>query len=107
MGGYRWQIASPSLLGHVVAAGTTFGWPLRFAQGGGALLAGLVAARLARRSPHAVWLVPAAVVLVRLALDPQAHGYYFDGVQATALVGLALVAARGLRLPRVAREPLA
>ena len=107
MGGYRWQIASHSLLGHVVAAGTTFGWPLRFAQGGGALVAGVVAARLARRSPHAVWLVPAAVVLARLALDPQPHGYYFDGVQATALVGLALVAARGLRLPRVARESLA
>ena len=48
-----------------------------------------------------------SVVLARLALDPRDHGYYFDGVQAAALVALALVAASGLRLPRLAREPLA
>jgi len=47
-----------------------------------------------------------SVVLTRLALDPVDHLYYFDGVQAAALVALTLVAARGLRLPRLAREPL-
>jgi len=107
MGGYHWTIASGSLLGHVFAPGTSFGWPLRLAQGAVALAAGVIVARVARRSAHALWLVPMSVVLVRLALDPRDHGYYFDGVQAVALVALALVAARGLRLPRLAREPLA
>jgi hypothetical protein len=107
MGGFRWQIASQSLLGHVFAPGTPFGWPLRLAQGAVAVAAGVLVARLAQRSAHVLWLVPLSVVLVRLALDPRDHGYYFDGVQSVALIALALVAARGLRLPRVAREPLA
>jgi hypothetical protein len=107
MGGFKWEIMSQSLLGQIFTPGTSFGWPLRVAQGACALGAGVLVARLARRSAHALWLVPMTVVLVRLLLDPQDHGYYFDGVQGTALVALALVAARGLRLPRVAREPLA
>jgi hypothetical protein len=107
MGSFRWEIASQSLLGHVFAPGTPFGWPLRLAQGAVAVAAGLLVARLARRSTHALWLVPLSVMLVRLALDPRDHGYYFDGVQSVALIALALVAARGLRLPRVAREPVA
>lgn len=107
MGGYRWEIASQSLLGQVFAPGTSFGWPLRLAQGALAVAAGVIVARVARGSAHVLWLVPMSVVLARLALDPRDHGYYFDAVQATALVALALVAARGLRLPRLAREPLA
>jgi hypothetical protein len=98
---YDWQIASDSLLGHVFAAGTAFGWPLRLAQGAAVLVIGVIAARLGRGSVHAVWFVPMSIVLARLALDPQEHGYYFDGVQATALVALTLVAARG-RFARVA-----
>ncbi|HEY8705475.1 MAG TPA: hypothetical protein VIL98_12020 [Gaiellaceae bacterium] len=107
MVGYHWQIASQSLLGQVFAQGTQFGWPLRLAQGALALAAGVIVARVARRSAHALWLVPMSVVLARLAFDPVDHLYYFDGVQAAALVALALVAARGLRLPRLARETLA
>jgi hypothetical protein len=98
---YRWQIASQSLLGHVFAPGTPFGWPLRLAQGAAVLVIGAIVARLGLMSVHAVWLVPMSIVLARLALDPQEHGYYFDGVQATALVALTLVAARG-RFARVA-----
>ena len=107
MGGYEWQVSSQSLLGQFVAPGTSFGWPLRLAQGAVAVAAGALVARRLRNSWHVLWLVPIAIVLVRLALDPRDHGYYFDGVQSVALVGLALVAARGLRLPRVAPEPLA
>ena len=107
MGGYRWAIAPQSLLGQLFAAGTSFGWPLRLAQGAAALAAGALVARRLRASVHVLWVAPLAVLLVRLALDPIDHGYYFDGVQSVALVALALVAARGLRLPRLAREPVA
>ena len=98
MGSYHWVVMGRSLLGHVVAPGTSFGWPLRLAQGGLAVAAGVAVARAARRSPHALWLAPLVVVLVRIALDPLQSGYYFDGIQSPALVGLVLVASSGLRL---------
>jgi hypothetical protein len=109
MGSFHWVVMGRSLLGHVVAPGTSFGWSLRLAQGGLALAAGVGVARAARRSPHALWLVPLVIVLVRIALDPLDSGYYFDGLQAPALAGLVLVAAGGLRLRagRVALEPVA
>jgi hypothetical protein len=109
MGSYQWVVVSRSLLGHVVAPGTSFGWPLRLAQGSLAVAAGVGVAWAKRRSPHALWLVPFVIVLVRIALDPLQSGYYFDGLQAPALAGLVLVAAGGLRLRagRIALEPAA
>jgi hypothetical protein len=106
MGSYRWEVSPESLVSLLVEPGTPVGWPLRLAQGALALGAGLAVARLARRSPHALWAVPAVVVLVRLLLDPLGSGYYYVGLEAPALVGLALVATRGLRLPQFAsRRP--
>ena len=107
MGNYHWVILPQSLLGHVVAPGTSFGWAWRITQGALAVAAGIGVARAARRSPHALWLVPLVVVLVRLALDPLDSGYYFDGVQGPALIALVLVAARGLplRAGRRSRQP--
>lgn len=86
---YTWPVSPSSLLGLFVAPGTPVGWGLRLGQGAAALVAGLGAARLARNSVQAVWLVPLAVVLARLALDPLDNGYYFVGVVGPALVGLA------------------
>src|SRR5690242_17886650 len=72
---YTWNVSRGSLLSFVVASGTPVGWALRLAQGAAALVAGLGVAWLARRSVHVVWLVPLAVVLARLALDPLDNGY--------------------------------
>ena len=109
MGGYRWLVSSQSLVSLVVAPGTRVGWTLRILQGAVAVGAGVAVARAARGSRHAVWLVPGVVVLARLLLDPLDSGYYFVGIEGPALVGLALAAAIGLRLPgrRLAGEPLA
>ena len=109
MSHYRWLVSSQSLVSFVVAPGSAVGWPLRIAQGALALGAGVAVARAARNSRHAVWLVPGAVVVVRLLLDPLDSGYYFVAIEGPALVGLALAAAIGLRLPgrRLAREPVA
>ena len=85
---YTWSVSRESLLALVVAPGTHVGWALRLAQGAAALGAGFGVARLARKSLHAVWLVPLAVVLARLALDPLDNGYYFVGLVGPALVGL-------------------
>jgi hypothetical protein len=107
MGSYDWVVTPRSLFALVVADGTGFGWPLRLAQGAFALAAGVAVARLARRSPHALWLVPVAVVAARLLLDPLLTGYYFAAVEGPALAGAALLASRGLRLRGLRRESLA
>ena len=43
-----------------------------------------------RRSPHAVWLAPLAIVAMRLVFDPLDSGYYFLGIEGPGLVGLAV-----------------
>ena len=91
MGHLQWVVSHRSLVALVLAPGTFVGWPLRFVQGAAALLVGVVVARAARRSAQALWLVPAAVVGVRLLLDPLASDYYFAGLVGPALIGLALL----------------
>jgi hypothetical protein len=98
MGAFHWTIARASPLAPVLSPGTRFGWPLRLAQGAVSVAAGLVAARLARRSVHAVWLVPFAIVAARLLLDPLGHDYYYAGLEGPALCAAALLAAGGLQL---------
>jgi hypothetical protein len=95
---YRWQIGSGTLLSHVVAPGTPFGWPLRVAQAALAVGAAVATARVARRSAHAVWLVPLVVVSVRLAIDPVDNPWYWDAPLTLALVGAALVVGSGQEL---------
>jgi hypothetical protein len=96
-GEFEWSVTAHSLLGHVVAPGTAFGWPLRIAQGAAAIAAGAALARLLRRDAAVVWVVPLAVVAVRLALDPLDSDYYFLALASPALVGLALLASRASR----------
>jgi hypothetical protein len=87
---YHWRVASGTLLGVVLPAGTHFGWPLRLLQAGIACALGLALARRLR-GRHAVWLVPLTVALVRIALDPLAYGWYWLEVESLVLVGAALV----------------
>jgi hypothetical protein len=96
-GEFQWAIDARSVLGHVLEPGTAFGWPLRALQGGAAVCAGAALAWRLQQSVHVVWLVPLAVVLVRLLLDPLDNAYYFLGVATPALVGLALLASRRFR----------
>jgi hypothetical protein len=115
---HEWHVATGTLLSVVVAPGTEFGWPLRLLQASLALTAGAAVAWRLRRSAHAVWLVPLAVVLVRLALDPLAFGWYWLEPEALVLVGAALLVSplqmrvrearrrRGANLPRPAAHPL-
>ena len=106
---YHWLVSSQSLISLVVAPGTAVGWPLRLAQAAFAVAAGIAVARISRGSRHAVWLVPCAVVIARLLLDPLDSDYYFVGIEGPALVGLALVAANGLPFTarRLAGDPVA
>jgi hypothetical protein len=76
-------------------------------QGALAVDAGVVATQLLRRSPHALWVVPFAIVGVRLLLDPIFLSYYLAGLQGPLFAGAALLASRVIVLRRVGRESFA
>jgi hypothetical protein len=88
---HEWHVSSGTLLSLFVDSGTDFGWPLRLLQSSLALGCGAAIALVARRSVHAVWLVPLGVVLVRLLLDPLSFGWYWLEAEALVLVGAALL----------------
>lgn len=88
---HEWEVASGTLLSLVVEPGTAFGWQLRLLQSSLALAAGVAVFFALRRSVHALWAVPLAVVIVRLALDPLSFGWYFLEAEALVLVGAALL----------------
>jgi hypothetical protein len=88
---HEWRVATGTLLSLVVEPGTAFGWPLRFLQSALALAAGAALAFAMRRSVHALWLAPLAVVVMRLTLDPLSFGWYFLEVEALVLVGAGLM----------------
>jgi hypothetical protein len=90
---YRWDVTSGTLLSLVVAPGTHFGWPLRLVQAALAVCAGAGIALKLRRSAHAVWAAPLAVVLVRILLDPVSFGWYWLEAEALVLTGAALLLA--------------
>jgi len=106
---YEWRIAHGTLLSAFVAPGTQFGWPLRLLQAAVACGAGALVGWRLRRSVHAVWLVPFAVVVARILLDPLAYGWYWLEAEALALVGAALTITapplRGLSIRRPSIEP--
>ena len=88
---HEWRVTSGTVLGLIVGPGAHFSWPLRLAQASLAVGAGGALAFALRRSAHALWLVPLAVALVRLVLDPVSFGWYWLEVEALVLVGAGLV----------------
>jgi hypothetical protein len=88
---HEWRVTSGTLVGLLVGPGAHFGWPLRLAQASLAIGAGAVLAFALRRSVHSLWLVPLAVALVRLTLDPVSFGWYWLEVEALVLTGAGLV----------------
>jgi hypothetical protein len=100
---YHWVVNSDTLLSLVVEPGTDFTWWMRLAQGGTALAVGAALAWPLRRSLHAVWLAPLAVVAVRLALDPVRYRWYWLALETLAVVGVVEVLSRERLRARVPR----
>jgi hypothetical protein len=100
---HQWQVTSGTLVGLVIGPGAHFGWPLRLAQASLAIGAGAALAFALRRSVHSLWLVPLAVALMRLVLDPVSFGWYWLEVEALVLVGAGLMLSElPARFPQVA-----
>ncbi len=90
---YHWQVRNGSLVSLLLAPDTPFPWTWRLAQGALALATGAVVARAARGRAAGVVLVPLAVVVVRLLLDPMSGaGYYAVAVELLALAGCGFAA---------------
>jgi hypothetical protein len=88
---HEWRTTSGTLVGLVVGPGAHFGWPLRLVQAALAVGAGAALMVALRRTVHALWLVPLAIALVRLLLDPVSFGWYWLEIEALVLVGAGLV----------------
>jgi hypothetical protein len=79
-------------------------WSYRLAQGLVCLLAGAAVAWWLRRTDDAAWVLPVAVVAVRILLDPVWFEYYGVPVTLMLLVGAATVATRARTYPRSRAE---
>ncbi len=86
---YRWTVADGTLASLVLEPGGAFPWELRFLQGAAAVGAGVAVALVLRRTTHAAWAALAAVVSVRLLLDPLGYSWYWLALQVLVLVGAA------------------
>jgi hypothetical protein len=104
---FEWHVSRPSPVSMLVPEGTPFGWQLRMVQALFAVGGGVAVARLLRRSPHALWAAPLAIVVARLLLDPLLLPYYLAGPEVLILVGATLGAARFARVRSVSRESFA
>jgi hypothetical protein len=79
----------------LIGAGKPFTWYDRVVEGALVVGVGVALARLTRRMIESVWIVPAAVALLRIGLDPVRNDYYWDVPLVLLLIGgAALVAER-------------
>jgi hypothetical protein len=82
---YRWVTAAgPARL--FFGDGHPFTWGMRLVEGATIVGIGCTTARLVRRLPESIWIVPAVTVIIKIGLDPVIYAYYWD----TALVMLLL-----------------
>lgn len=101
MFGFHWGVMPGSLYRDIWPSMDAFPWPLRLVQAGLAVGAGIVAVLLVRRSFWATWLVPAAILSVRLVFDPLLYHYYWVAPMTVAVCVLAVGAYLGARAPMV------
>jgi hypothetical protein len=92
---YHWVVNGDTLLSLVVEPGTDFTWWMRLTQGAAALSVGAALAWPLRRTLHALWLGPLAVVTVRLALDPVRFPWYWLALQVLVLVAVVEIGTSG------------
>jgi hypothetical protein len=84
---YHWYVTGGPL--GLVIRGRPFGWPLRVLQAAIVLAVVVPLARRVRGLAGAIFIVPAAAALVRLAIDPMGTYYYWDLPLVIELVGAA------------------
>jgi hypothetical protein len=95
---YSWRVEGWTLVRFLVPAGSEFPWTLRVLQGACAVAVGAALALALRRSDRSLWVVPLAIVAVRLLLDPTLYSWYWLGLGTLALAAaVELLASAPLR----------
>jgi hypothetical protein len=89
---YHWRAVAG--LSALLLRGGEFTWYDRIVQGALVVTSGALLARKLRTVPDSIWVVPAIVLLLRIALDPVTNQYYWDGPLIVLLIGGASVIAR-------------
>jgi hypothetical protein len=87
---FEWTVQQHVPVSYVLGAGSLFDFRARFVQVAVASLVGLVVAIRLRHDDRALWLVPATVIAVRLLPDPMLLPYYWTGLVACFVIGVAL-----------------
>jgi hypothetical protein len=86
---FRWFVSLGTLYRLLWPHLDTFPWTFRLAQAVLALAAGWVVALLTRKTVYGLWLVPLAIISVRLVFDPLLDFYYWMAPATVALCALA------------------
>lgn len=98
---FHWDVNLISLYRLLWPHLDSFPWTLRLAQALLALGAGVLVAFLTRRSIYGIWLVPMAILTVRLVFDPLLFFYYWMAPATVALCVLAVALYRRAWIPAV------
>jgi hypothetical protein len=104
---YSWRVEGWTLVRFFVAPGSEFPWGLRLLQGACALAVGAALALALRRTGRALWVVPLAIVAVRILFDPTVYSWYWLGLETlTLLAAVDLLAGARVRFPSRAPAPV-
>ena len=87
---FAWFIYADTLPHLLFPGMAVFPWPLRLLQGALAVGSGVAVAVVLRRRRDAIWMVPLAICVVRLLMDPVLLAYYAVPPMMLIALGLAL-----------------
>ncbi len=88
---FRWTVQQHVPVSYLLGAESLFDFRARFVQVALSCVVGLVVAIRLRRDARALWLVPATVIAVRLLPDPMLLPYYWTGLVACFVLGIAMM----------------
>jgi len=91
---FKWMVSRSTLWGVAFPGLADFPWPLRVVQAALAVAVGLVVTLLLRDRVAVIWLVPFAIIAVRLLLDPLLLDYYWVSAAAVGLLAVLAGVAR-------------
>jgi len=86
---HEWSVRRWSLVATFLEEGSAFTWEMRVAQALLMTAVGVAIALALRTRSSAIWAVPLALVIARLATDPLAFGYYWLAAEVLVVVAVA------------------
>lgn len=88
---YEWTVQVTSFARHAYDIGAPVTWAMRAHQGAVAMATGVVCFLVTRKRMASLWLVPFAIIAMRLVLDPTIYYYYTLPLSILGLIGAAVI----------------